>query len=639
MKKLPYISAFVGVFAFVIAVVTGATGTQTAYAACSGALPSSGGTATLTVNVPAKGKYRVWTHIYAPSGSDNGAYLRIDNTYCQITVGDNNSMPANQFAWVDYQDGNTNSKINADLTAGNHTLVFAGLDSGVGIDKVLLTADGTCVPTGDGSNCTNGGTDTGNSTPGGATTSGSNSSNTKATYLLDGKPVDGAKLDTSKLQNGTYTLEIRETDAQGNTTVRTERVVVNNDQTPAQHAAGLIRRPIILIPAGALLLLASLGTVMWTFRPELLRAGMQRATRIFGRPSPYASINTTETPEAVVVIDRPAPTRKWWGIAGAVTFGVSGASLMVLTFAATVSASYILSNASLSSGATVVSHASAIGGKMVRFSSATPTTPPPTTPPPATEACALPKYPTPACTGIPAGTNLSTVSGSVTLSTNGQVLDAKLVTGDVIVSANNVVIKNSEVRGRIRNTNGQSFTLQDSLVGPTSGCADIEAVGYQNYTARRVQMRNVSDGFRVSGNDVLIEDSYIKLCSSPGDHSDGIQGYYGGTNVRISHNTIDQREARDVTSPIFFADNSESAIITNNLLMGGGFTLRIHDDFTPDKGPWVVTGNRLVQNAWDYGPASTSNTNCATTTWSDNRLVTINANYDITSTGATVSCN
>ena len=247
-------------------------------------------------------------------------------------------------------------------------------------------------------------------------------------------------------------------------------------------------------------------------------------------------------------------------------------------------------------------------------------------------------WPTPSTTGVPAGTVLTTVS-SVTLSSSGQVLDSRLVTGDVTVAASNVVIKNSEIRGRVINSGGGSFTIQDSLVGPATGCANIEAVGYQNYTARRVRMRNVSDGFRVSGNNILIEDSFVLLCSSPGDHSDGIQAYGGGMNVIVRHNTIDQRNAQDVTSPIFFADSSKSAIVENNLLMGGGYTLRIHDDYNPDVGPWVVMGNRIVSGAWQYGAVNTVNTNCATTTWSDNRLVTIDGNYNILGYGALVNCS
>ncbi len=247
-------------------------------------------------------------------------------------------------------------------------------------------------------------------------------------------------------------------------------------------------------------------------------------------------------------------------------------------------------------------------------------------------------WPTAATTGVPAGTTLTTVS-SATLSRTGQILDSKLVTGDVIVTGKNVLIKNSEIRGRVYNSGGGGFTIQDSTVGPTSGCSNIEAIGYSNYTATRVRLHNVGDGFRVSGDNVLVQDSLVVLCSNPGDHSDGVQGYGGGNNVVISHNTIDQRGAQDVTAPVFFADSSRSAVVRNNLLAGGGYSLRLHDDFNPDVGPWEATGNRIVKDAWSFGPVLMTNTNCATTTWSNNRLVTIDSNYNILTVGDTVNCS
>jgi hypothetical protein len=242
---------------------------------------------------------------------------------------------------------------------------------------------------------------------------------------------------------------------------------------------------------------------------------------------------------------------------------------------------------------------------------------------------------------VPAGTQLRTISGDVTASTPGQVIDGALITGDVRITAPGVAIRNSEIRGTIWNSGyeSRSFTVVDSTIGPPSGCSGTNAVGFANYTLDRVYIRNFSDGPRVSGDNVLVEDSFMLICSNPGDHSDGVQGYGGGTNVTIRHNTIDQRPASSVTAAIFFADSSESATVQDNLLMsGGGYTLRIHDDFNPDHGPWVITGNRIVNGAWGYGAALTTNTNCATTTWSGNTLVDIDANYNVTRTVGSVAC-
>jgi len=248
-------------------------------------------------------------------------------------------------------------------------------------------------------------------------------------------------------------------------------------------------------------------------------------------------------------------------------------------------------------------------------------------------------WPTAATTGVPGGTSLKSCGSNVTLSTSNQVIDGCTYTGDVTVTGKNVTIQKSRIYGQVWTSGSGSYTLLDSDIGPPSGCNSQTALGFGDYTARRVFIHNFGDGVRVSGSNITFEDSFILLCSNPGDHSDGVQGYQGGTNVTIRHNTIDQRPAKDVTSPIFFADNSEAATVTNNLLMGGGYTLRIHDDFTPDHGPWVITGNRIVANSWNGGPVSTINTECSKTTWTDNRLVTIDSNYNVLTTGALVNCS
>ena len=106
----------------------------------------------------------------------------------------------------------------------------------------------------------------------------------------------------------------------------------------------------------------------------------------------------------------------------------------------------------------------------------------------------------------------------------------------------------------------------------------------------------------------------------------------------VRHNTIEVRETCDVTAAVFFADGSESATVADNLLIRGGYTLRIHDDATPDRGPWTITGNRIVPGS--HGPALTTNTQCGASTmrWSGNTRATIDQNYDVTSVGAAVPC-
>ena len=108
---------------------------QPASAACP-ALPTDKGTATMTVSVPSNGTYRVWSRLMAPDTTNNSYYLEIDDTTCGVNVGDN-AFAANSWTWVDHQNGNTSSKVNVTLTAGNHTLRFVGKEAGVKLVEIL----------------------------------------------------------------------------------------------------------------------------------------------------------------------------------------------------------------------------------------------------------------------------------------------------------------------------------------------------------------------------------------------------------------------------------------------------------------------------------------------------------------------
>jgi hypothetical protein len=260
-----------------------------------------------------------------------------------------------------------------------------------------------------------------------------------------------------------------------------------------------------------------------------------------------------------------------------------------------------------------------------------------TTPPPAGEetACPLPAYPTAACTGVPAGTSLTTHQGDLVVTTPGQVVEGVRVTGGVDVRADGVVIRDAEVRGPVRNDfDGRRyrFTIEDSTVGTATGCSSWGngAVGVSNYTARRVRVAGFPDGFRVAGSDTVIEHSMVTLCSSnPDDHSDGIQAYgaAGATNIVIDHNSIDQRAVTNgaATAPIFIPNDGErqgnrdlDVTVTDNLLAGGGFSLRVYGDL-PFTAP-AVTGNKIVDGTWAYGPLDVS---CARIgAWSGNATVT-----------------
>lgn len=281
-------------------------------------------------------------------------------------------------------------------------------------------------------------------------------------------------------------------------------------------------------------------------------------------------------------------------------------------------------------------------------------------------------FPTPASVGLPPGwTPRSVHRGDLHVTTPGRVLDGIEVHGSINVRAEDVTIRNSRIHGRIWNqfqpgpagADGHQyrFTVTDSTIGEPNGSAAAltqhGAVGPGRYTALRNEVYG-SDGFRMSeppqggATAVLVQDNFVRNQGDGHMHLDGAQGYFGGSGTVIRHNTFDSRGAGG-NAAVFMADCTGSATVENNLMMGGAFTLRIHDDHgNPppassfdcggggDAGPWRIAGNRIVQGWWGYAPADTTNTECGarTMSWSGNRVVTIDGRYNVTSVGAEVRC-
>ncbi|MEU0518220.1 hypothetical protein [Streptosporangium sp. NPDC006007] len=255
-------------------------------------------------------------------------------------------------------------------------------------------------------------------------------------------------------------------------------------------------------------------------------------------------------------------------------------------------------------------------------------------------ATRCPAYPAPDCTGVPPGVKLTELAlnednAAYRVRTPGTVLDGVHIPGDLLVHADDVTIKNSRIDGLVVNAAGPKtfrFTIADSTVGRADTCQTLPGIGQDKYTALRVHVRGHGDGFRAAGDDVVIRDSYVHLCSNPGDHSDGIQTYHTGKNLIFDHNTVDQRDAKDITAPIFLTDSQiVNASVTDNLVMGGTYSIQVQNG----RGRLVVRDNRLVDGSWAYGPVAAD---CAKIDWAGNTLVTIDEKYRVTSTVGPLNC-
>ena len=109
------------------------------------------GTDNLTATVPTPDNYTVWLKMQIPSSTSNSILLSLNSTCYTVTA--QVSTPLDTWVWVNYSNGDPSDVMSQSLTAGSQTLALIGIDTGVEADSILLLADNTCVPTGDGTNC------------------------------------------------------------------------------------------------------------------------------------------------------------------------------------------------------------------------------------------------------------------------------------------------------------------------------------------------------------------------------------------------------------------------------------------------------------------------------------------------------
>ena len=283
-----------------------------------------------------------------------------------------------------------------------------------------------------------------------------------------------------------------------------------------------------------------------------------------------------------------------------------------------------------------------------------PTTAPPTTAPPSSSA---PSSSAPPAAGWPNATNTGTPAGwtaaaerttDLVVATAGAVVeDVRMINADIVVRAANVTIRRVELQGgRIYNDAGacaNGLTIEDvSLIrapGQTTRATDPSAVGVGGYTARRVKIDGLPEGFRVGGRSagcgpVAIVDSFARVVRPDvcGDwHGDGIQGY-DGPALTVTRVTLDLDETGcGGTAPFFYpsGQGNTSARINGLLVRGGGYAFRLG-------APGSVANLNIVNGSWGYGPISVA---CAALSgWSAQR-VTVDAAYQVATVVGAQACN
>jgi Bacterial Ig-like domain/Bacterial Ig domain len=182
-------------------------------------------------------------------------------------------------------------------------------------------------------------------------------------------------------------------------------------------------------------------------------------------------------------------------------------------------------------------------------------------------------------------------SGSLTLSTPGQVVSGLNISGGVDITASNVTLENCIIHVTAANANWvvsvaaglTGVTLKNcEIVGPglsaTTQDAGIYIKGDSQVTINACNIHDVGHGIDVSGGPVVIENSYIHdLNAADSSHYDAV--YFGGDNnpnfsMLIQNNTFVNTNTQ--TSAIFMENyfgGVNNVTINDNLLVGGGYTV------------------------------------------------------------------
>lgn len=209
-------------------------------------------------------------------------------------------------------------------------------------------------------------------------------------------------------------------------------------------------------------------------------------------------------------------------------------------------------------------------------------------------------FPDAANTGVPAGVSLKPMTGELTISKAGTVVDGIDLVGKIVVTADNVTIKRSRItapknlpnegRGEFtliqQATSASNLTLEDCELDG-SGIVYRTLTAFNSVTMTRCETRNTGHGAEV-GSNYTIEDNWMHDATDGPDHNWHVDGVIsaGGTNGLIEHNNI-ELTGGSMTGTIDLGSSIEpihNVIIRDNLLSGGSYCVYIENKGNPISG-------------------------------------------------------
>jgi hypothetical protein len=214
-------------------------------------------------------------------------------------------------------------------------------------------------------------------------------------------------------------------------------------------------------------------------------------------------------------------------------------------------------------------------------------------------------------TGVPSGTKLTVVTGDQVYAKANQVITGLDIHGFVQITAKNVTIKDSIIRGgpnpRCNSAvlfiqDSGSGTIEDTEIAPSNPSPCLDGIWATNVTLLRMNIHGAVDGVKAFDN-VTIEDSYLHdmswFASDPNQgggatHNDDVQTYEGNKHIVLRHNTMSPGPKGNATYQVTQDSGKVSTDlhIEDNWLDGGGCTL----NFSHKGGPTPMTGIYVTNN-------------------------------------------
>ena len=189
-------------------------------------------------------------------------------------------------------------------------------------------------------------------------------------------------------------------------------------------------------------------------------------------------------------------------------------------------------------------------------------------------------------------------SGSITVTTDGAMIEGKNISGSVTVRASNVTIRNDCVTSSsnypVHFVSGSNLTVEDTTItGTGGGCSRAVEPAGNGAIMDRLNVSGCEDGIQMYDHDVL-ENSYIHdLAFTSSSHNDGVQ-QNGGSDDVVNHNTIfnphNQTSCVNFTTDFGGISNIQ---ITGNLLNGGNYTIYSRSGGNGDPTGVSVTDNQF----------------------------------------------